>query len=79
MRHTYGARAQSPEPQRPSPRAAATEARAACALQQEKPVQREALTPQLESSLRSNEDPAQPKVIKCLIKSVHTKGGGGLA
>ena len=49
----------------------------ACALQQEEPLQREARTLQLESSpyllqleksLHSREDPAQPKIINKILK-----------
>ena len=59
-------------PSRMSPRAASTEglASGACGLQQERPLQREARTPQLESNRRppqleesphSSKDPAQPR------------------
>ena len=44
----------------------------ACAPKQEKPPQREALAPQLESSLHSSEDPAQPK-LKILINKNYFK------
>ena len=36
----------------------------ACALEQEKPLQWEAWAPQLEKSLHSDKDAAQPKIIK---------------
>lgn len=68
-------------PQLLSLNAATTEAHAprACALQQRKPLQGEACTPQLESSPHSHlekaraqqEDPAQPEINNFFIHSKH--------
>ena len=40
-------------------------------MQQEKPLQWEARTPQLKKSLRSDEDPAQPQI--CFLKKIFLK------
>ena len=56
MHHNYWACLWSPGAE-----TAEGQAPRAGALQQEKPPQWEACTPQLEESLRSNEDPAEPE------------------